>query len=382
MKSTRAIRIITSLSLGVVILATATWVGLGQISGQISRISVFGDLENRPEKVSSALNYLVVGSDNREGLTKEQIRELRVGGTDVAAGGRSDTMLLVHISKARDSAFIVSLPRDTLVTIPAHISQDGKSQIPDRPGKLNAAFAFGGAPLLIQTIELMTSLKIDHYIEVSFAGFVGVVDALGGIKVCSKVDIDDPKSHLVMKAGYHLLDGVESLKYVRTRDFDGRGDIGRMERQQQFVSAIVRKATSSGTLLNPIKLANFYQATIATVKMDEGVTKNDLLTLGKQMSNLSSGSVRTLTVPLSNPNGRHPTVGSVVIWDDVLAPELWNRIKNDEALVDTVIPTADPSAKASADASSKATPGASPTPTIIDKFKTQTAANNPCASKK
>ncbi|CAB4571840.1 MAG: LytR family transcriptional regulator [Actinobacteria bacterium] len=374
MKSTRAIRIITSLSLGVVILATATWVGLGQISGQISRISVFGDLENRPEKVNSALNYLVVGSDNREGLTKEQIRELRVGGVDVAAGGRSDTMLLVHISKARDAAFIVSLPRDTLVTIPAHLSTDGKSQIPDRPGKLNAAFAFGGAPLLIQTIELMTELKIDHYVEVSFAGFVGVVDALGGIKVCSKVDIDDPKSHLVMKAGYHLLDGVEALKYVRTRDFDGRGDIGRMERQQQFVSAIIRKATSSGTLLNPIKLANFYQATISTVKMDEGVTKNDLLTLGKQLSNLSSGNVRTLTVPLATANGRHPTVGSVVIWDEVLAPELWNRIKTDAALVDTVLPTTDPSASAS--------PKATPTPTTIDKFKTQTAAVNPCASKK
>jgi LCP family protein required for cell wall assembly len=377
-KSTRAIRIITSLSLGVVILATATWVGLGQISGQISRISVFGDLENRPEKVNSALNYLVVGSDNREGLTKEQIRELRVGGVDVAAGGRSDTMLLVHISKARDAAFIVSLPRDTLVTIPAHLSTDGKSQIPDRPGKLNAAFAFGGAPLLIQTIELMTELKIDHYVEVSFAGFVGVVDALGGIKVCSKVDIDDPKSHLVMKAGYHLLDGVEALKYVRTRDFDGRGDIGRMERQQQFVSAIIRKATSSGTLLNPIKLANFYQATISTVKMDEGVTKNDLLTLGKQLSNLSSGNVRTLTVPLATANGRHPTVGSVVIWDEVLAPELWNRIKTDAALVDTVLPSADPSASASSNPSSKATP----TPTTIDKFKTQTAAVNPCATKK
>jgi LCP family protein required for cell wall assembly len=381
-KSTRAIRIITSLSLGVVILATATWVGLGQISGQISRISVFGDLENRPEKVNSALNYLVVGSDNREGLTKEQIRELRVGGVDVAAGGRSDTMLLVHISKARDAAFIVSLPRDTLVTIPAHLSTDGKSQIPDRPGKLNAAFAFGGAPLLIETIELMTELKIDHYVEVSFAGFVGVVDALGGIKVCSKVDIDDPKSHLVMKAGYHLLDGVESLKFVRTRDFDGRGDIGRMERQQQFVSAIIRKATSSGTLLNPIKLANFYQATISTVKMDEGVTKNDLLTLGKQLSNLSSGSVRTLTVPLATANGRHPTVGSVVIWDEVLAPELWNRIKNDVALVDTVLPSADPSALASSKPSSNATLGATPGPTTIDKFKTQTAASNPCASKK
>jgi anionic cell wall polymer biosynthesis LytR-Cps2A-Psr (LCP) family protein len=181
-----------------------------------------------------------------------------------------------------------------------------------------------------------------------------------------------------MTAGYHLLNGVESLKFVRTRDFDGRGDIGRMERQQQFVSAIIRKATSSGTLLNPIKLANFYQATISTVKMDEGVSKNDLLTLGKQMSNLSSGSVRTLTVPLSNPNGRHPTVGSVVIWDEVLAPELWDRIKNDAALVDTVLPATDPSASAS----SKASPKATPTPTTIDKFKTQTAASNPCASKK
>jgi LCP family protein required for cell wall assembly len=366
----------------VVILAATTWIGLGQISGQISRISVFGDLENRPEKVNSALNYLVVGSDNREGLSKEQIRKLRVGGVDVAAGGRSDTMLLVHISKARNSAFIVSLPRDTLVTIPAHVSQDGKSQIPDRPGKLNAAFAFGGAPLLIQTIELMTELKIDHYIEVSFAGFVGVVDALGGIEVCSKVDIDDPKSHLVLKAGYHVLDGIESLKYVRTRDFDGRGDIGRMERQQQFVSAIVRKATSSGTLLNPIKLANFYQATISTVKMDEGIAKNDLLTLGKQLSTLSSGSVRTLTVPLSNPNGRHPTVGSVVIWDAVLAPELWTRIKNDTALVDIVPPATSSASPSSKSSNSSKSQMATPAPTTIDKFKTRTAADNPCASKK
>ncbi|CAB4880561.1 unannotated protein [freshwater metagenome] len=371
MKSTRAIRIITSLSLGVVALSAITWLGLGQISGQISRIDVFAGLSDRPEKVNSALNYLVVGSDNREGLTKEQIKKLRVGGVKVAAGGRSDTMLLVHISKSRDAAYIVSLPRDTLVTIPAHTSTDGKSEIPARAGKLNAAFAFGGAPLLIRTIEGMTALKIDHYVEVSFAGFVGVVDALGGIQVCSKVDINDPKSHLVMSAGNHLLDGVEALKFVRTRDFDGRGDIGRMERQQQFVSAIIRKATSSGTLLNPIKLANFYTATISTVKMDEGVNKNDLLTLGKQMRNLSSGNVRTLTVPLSDPNGRYPGLGSVVIWDETLAPDLWSRIKNDTALLDEIVAE-----------KSSASPKASPSSTTIDKFKTHTAAENPCASNK
>ena len=375
MKSTRAIRIITSLSLGVVALSAITWLGLGQISGQISRIDVFAGLADRPEKVNSALNYLVVGSDNREGLSKEQLKKLRVGGVKVAAGGRSDTMLLVHISKSRDTAFIVSLPRDTLVTIPAHTSQDGKSSIPARPGKLNAAFAFGGAPLLIQTIEGMTELKIDHYVEISFAGFVGVVDALGGIQVCSKVPINDPKSHLVMAAGTHTLDGLEALKYVRTRDFDGRGDIGRMERQQKFVSAVIRKATSSGTLLNPIKLANFYSATISTVKMDSSVNKDDLLTLAKQMRNLSSGNVRTLTVPLSDPNGRYPGLGSVVIWDSTLAPELWNRIKNDTALVDTVV-----TAKTSA--SPTGSPSTTPSTTTIDKFKTHTAAENPCGANK
>ena len=366
MKSTRAIRIITSLSLGVVVLASLSWIGLGHVSGKIARISVFSDLENRPEKTSKALNYLLVGSDTREGLTKAEMKALRVGSTKTAAGGRSDTMLLVHISKKRDKAYLVSLPRDSLVTIPAHTSTDGKSQIPARQNKLNAAFAFGGAPLLIETIEGETNLKIDHYIEVSFAGFAGIVNALGGIDVCTKVDIDDPKSHLVLSAGTHTLDGIEALKYVRTRDFDGRGDIGRMQRQQQFMSSVIKKATSTGVLLNPIKIVNFMNAAISTIKMDENLSEGDLLDLAKQMRGLSSGNVRTLTVPLSNANGNVPGVGSVVIWDEQLSTELWTRIRDDAALVDEVTPS--PSASSSASAK----------PVIVDKFKTRTASENPC----
>jgi len=365
-KSTRAIRIITSLSLGVVVLASLSWIGLGHVSGKIARISVFSGLENRPEKTSKALNYLLVGSDTREGLTKEQMKALRVGSTKTAAGGRSDTMLLVHISKKRDKAYLVSLPRDTLVTIPAHTSTDGKSQIPARQNKLNAAFAFGGAPLLIETIEGETNLKIDHYIEISFAGFAGIVNALGGIDVCTKVDIDDPKSHLVLSAGTHTLDGIEALKYVRTRDFDGRGDIGRMQRQQQFMSSVVKKASSTGVLLNPIKIVNFMNAAISTIKMDENLSEGDLLNLAKQMRGLSSGNVRTLTVPLSNANGNVPGIGSVVIWDQQLSADLWTRIRDDAALVDEVTP----SPSASSSASSK--------PVIVDKFKTRTASENPC----
>jgi LCP family protein required for cell wall assembly len=365
-KSTRAIRIITSLSVGVVVLASVSWLGLGHISGKIARISVFSGLEDRPEKTSKALNYLIVGSDTREGLSKEELKALRVGSTATAAGGRSDTMLLVHISKDRDKAFLVSFPRDSLVTIPAHTSSNGESQIPARQNKLNAAFSFGGAPLLIETIESETNLKIDHYIEVSFAGFAGIVNALGGVEVCTKVDIDDPKSHLALSAGTHTLNGIEALKYVRTRDFDGRGDIGRMQRQQEFMSSILNKATSTGVLLNPIKIVNFMNAAISTIKMDENLSKEDLLNLAKQMRGLSSGNVRTLTVPLSNPNGRVDGVGSVVIWDETLSADLWTRIRNDASLVDEV----KPSPSASTTASAK--------PVIVDKFKTRTAAENPC----
>ena len=371
MKSTRAIRIITSLSVAIVLVSSVSSFGLGQVSSSIARIDVFNSINDRPEKTSKAENYLLVGSDTREGLTKEQMRELRVGSTATAAGGRSDTMLIIHLSKSRDRAYIISLPRDSLVVIPEHVSSsDKKTIIPDRKGKLNSAFSYGGAPLLIETIELATSIKIDHYVEVSFAGFAGIVDALGGIEVCTKVDIDDPKSHLVLSAGVHTLNGIEALKYVRTRDFDGRGDIGRMQRQQQFMSAVLNKATSSGTLLNPFKVKNFINASLASVKLDSGLAPDDLLTLAKQMKNLSSGNVRTLTVPLSNPNGRYDGL-SVVIWDEVLGADLWTRVRDDLPLVDEVTPT--PSASASA-----ASASAKPTPVIVDKFKTRTADENPC----
>ena len=371
MKATRPIRIITSLSLAIVAISAFSWLGLGQVSGAINRIDVFGSLDNRPDKPSSALNYLLVGSDTREGLTKEQSKLLRVGTTKSAAGARSDTMLLVHISKSRDKATIISIPRDSLVTIPEHPSSLNKEKIvPAAKGKINAAFAWGGAPLLIQTIEQETNIKIDHYIEIGFAGFAGMVDALGGIDVCTKRDIDDPNSHLVLSAGVHTLNGIESLKYVRTRDFDGMGDLGRMQRQQQFMSAVLRKVTSTGVLLNPIKLVNFFNATIATVRTDSELNRNDLIVLAKQLKNLSPSKVRTLTIPLGNANARVPGLGSVVTWDSVLAPDLFNRLREDLPLVDEVTPS--PSASSSASAS----------PTLIDKFKTRTADENPCGALK
>jgi LCP family protein required for cell wall assembly len=356
---------------GVVLISAFSWLGLGQVSSAIDRIDAFGSLTSRPDKPNKALNYLLVGSDTREGLTKEQMKLLRVGSTKTAAGSRSDTMLLVHISKSRDKATIISIPRDSLVTIPEHPSSlDETRIIPAAKGKINAAFAWGGPPLLIQTLENETGVRIDHYIEIGFAGFAGMVDALGGVEVCTKRDIDDPGSHLVLAAGVHTLNGVEALKYVRTRDFDGMGDLGRMQRQQQFMSAVLRKVTSTGVLLNPVKLVNFANAAIATVKTDSELNKSDLLTLAKQMKNLSSSNVRTLTIPLGNTNARVAGLGSVVVWDSVLAPELFNRLREDLPLTDEVTPS--PSASSTASAK----------PTVIDKFKTRTADENPCGALK
>jgi LCP family protein required for cell wall assembly len=311
------------------------------------------------------MNYLLVGSDTREGLSKAELKALRVGSVATAAGKRSDTMLLVHISKARDKAVMISIPRDTFALIPEHTSKSGKL-IPAAYSKINSSFNWGGAPLLIQTIEEMTELKIDHYIEINFAGFARIVDSIGGVEVCTKKDINDPKSHLILEAGVHTLNGIESLKYVRTREFDGLGDLGRMQRQQAFMSAVLRKATSAGVLLNPVTMASFINSSLSAVTTDSELKNSDLIALAKQMKSLSTSSVRTLTVPLSNLNYYSNGVTSAVLWDPVLAPQLWTRLREDQAVVDEVVASPSPSSTKS------------PSVEIIDKFKTRTAEDNVC----
>lgn len=340
-------------------ISAISWAGLGRITAAIPRVDAFAGLENRPKKESSAVNYLIVGSDTREGLSREEIKRLKVGGTDVAAGKRSDTMLLIHISKKRDKAAIISIPRDSYALIPEHNNSQGKV-IPAAYSKINSAYNWGGAPLLIETLESMSDLRIDHYVELNFVGFVRMVDALGGVEVCTKKDINDPKSHLTLPAGTHVLDGIDSLKFVRTRVFDGLGDLGRMKRQQEFAGAMLRKATSAGVLLNPVKMVDFINSALDSVVTDEGLSQGDLLTLGKQLRNLSASNVRTLTIPLKYYNYNKNGVSAAVLWDPVLASDLFERIKNDEALVEEVRP--DPSSS----------------PTTINKFKSGTAADNPC----
>jgi LCP family protein required for cell wall assembly len=365
MKSVRSIKIFTGISIAVLAISAISALAFGTVTASINKIDVFSGIDKRPEKKSTAMNYLLVGSDTREGLSKAELKALRVGSVATAAGKRSDTMLLVHVSKARDKAVMISIPRDTFALIPEHTSKSGKL-IPAVYSKINSAFNWGGAPLLIQTIEEMTDLKIDHYIEINFAGFARIVDSIGGVEICTKKDIDDPKSHLVLEAGVHTLNGIESLKYVRTREFDGMGDLGRMQRQQAFMSAVLRKATSAGVLLNPVTMTSFINSSLSAVTTDSELKNSDLIALAKQMKSLSTSSVRTLTVPLSNLNYYSNGVTSAVLWDPVLAPQLWTRLREDQAVVDEVVASPSPSSTKS------------PSVEIIDKFKTRTAEDNVC----
>ena len=365
MKSARSIKILTGISIAVLAISAVSALAFGTVTASINKIDVFSGIEKRPEKKSTAMNYLLVGSDTREGLSKAELKALRVGSVATAAGKRSDTMLLVHISKARDKAVMISIPRDTFALIPEHTSKTGKL-IPAVYSKINSSFNWGGAPLLIQTIEEMTELKIDHYIEINFAGFARIVDSIGGVEICTKKNINDPKSHLVLEAGVHTLNGIESLKYVRTREFDGMGDIGRMQRQQAFMSAVLRKATSAGVLLNPLTMASFINSALSAVTTDSELKNSDLIALAKQMKSLSTSSVRTLTVPLSDLNYYSNGVTSAVLWDPVLAPQLWTRLREDQAVVDEVVASPSPSSTKS------------PSVEIVDKFKTRTAEDNIC----
>lgn len=375
-------RIIALLSVLVVLISAVIWGGFGAATSQIKRVDVFKDRTERPKVVArTAVTYLIVGSDTREGLTRAEIKALKVGSTKVAAGKRSDTMLLVHISKSRDHATIVSIPRDTFVRVPEWIDSNGKVHPPSY-SKINATFGRGDAPLLVQTLESMTDLRIDHYIEVSFVGFKEMVDALGGVEICTKRKINDPKSHLVLPAGTHRLDGITALKYVRTRYFDGMGDLGRMQRQQQFIAAMIREASSAGVLLNPVKLIKFINAALGSVTTDPGLKQDDLITLAEQLRGISTKKVRTLTVPLSNENYWAKGVTASVLWDEELAPLLWEKLRNDEEVFAEPAPKPTSTDKDAAELPDKKSEKvkASPTPTPTDLFKSRTADVDSCGA--
>jgi LCP family protein required for cell wall assembly len=255
-----------------------------------------------------AENILLVGVDKRDDLTRQQQNRLKLGRE---SGQRTDTMMVIHLSEDHRKVTVVSLPRDTWATIP------GKGD-----HKINSAYQFGGPKLARQTVESVTGLQINRYIEVNILGFIDVVDSLGGVTVCTPVPINDQRIALNLPAGTHKLDGVQALGYARTRA-TARSDLDRIDRQQQVISALLNRALSAGTLANPGTLASFVNSTLSTVKVDPD---DGLIGLATQLRDVSLEDVRFAEVPLADVDYETPTGESAVLWDKGAARDMFARI--------------------------------------------------------
>jgi LCP family protein required for cell wall assembly len=297
--------LIGSLLAGTGILGGAVW-----LDTTLRREQALTDYPDRPGP-GRGTNWLLVGSDSRQGLTAEQQQELATGG-DIGSG-RTDTILLIHVPEFRSSTptTMVSIPRDSYLPIPGH----GKD-------KVNSAFAMGGAPLLTQTVEHATGLRLDHYAEIGFGGFAGLVDALGGVTMCPTAPIDDPLAGIDLPAGCQKLNGRNALGYVRTRDTP-RADLDRMVNQRQFLSALLHRAASPAVWLNPFRWYSLPRAAVGALTVDRGDHVWDLARLGWALH----GSPTAMTVPIGELTTGD--AGSVVVWDHQAAGKLFEALASD-----------------------------------------------------
>jgi LCP family protein required for cell wall assembly len=267
---------------------------------------------------SSGSTYLLVGNDGRGDLSPEERERL---GTGSSEGQRTDSIILVHVPDGDGPRALISVPRDSFLTIPGH----GEN-------KVNAAFAIDGPELLVETLEQRTGLRIDGYAEIGFAGFAGVVDSLGGVDICVPFDMDDPRAHINLQEGCQTLDGPTALGYVRARYSDPRGDLGRAERQRQFLGAIMDKAATPATVLVPWRWWGFTQSAAGGMAIGDRTSMVDMGQILLTMRGVSGGSTLSLQVPVANMNAQ-TSAGSAVLWDDAAADRLFQQIRDGEPLV-------------------------------------------------
>ncbi len=216
--------------------------------------------------------------------------------------------------------------------MPAHTDRTTGKHHASHPVKLNAAYAEGGPTLTVRTVENMTKVKIDHYLEVDFTSFMKTVDAVGGVKICTARPMKDSYTGLDLPAGTHELDGGQALQYVRSRHVDVAADLGRMERQQKFMAALIKQATSSGVLLNPVKFQQVSGAVLGSVRADEGFGTEEMLALGKAMKDFGPASSEFASVPIGNPSFPVKGIGSTVQWDAKKAEKLFQALREDKPL--------------------------------------------------
>ncbi|MDN5794483.1 MAG: LCP family protein [Intrasporangium sp.] len=267
---------------------------------------------------TSGYNYLLVGSDSREGLTKAQRKEYATGN---AEGQRTDTIMLVHVSESGGKPVMISIPRDSYVPIPGYGSN-----------KINASFSLGGPKLLTETVEQVTGIHVDGYLEIGLGGFAAVVDSLGGVDICVPRDMKDKKAGIDLKKGCQTLNGKNALGYVRSRYEDPLGDIGRAARQRQFLGALMKEAATPATVLVPWRYKGFADAVAGGITVGEETSLMDAVRILRAMRSVSNDEGLSLSVPVENLAYPTSNAGVAVKWNTAQAKALFSALKNDEPL--------------------------------------------------
>ncbi|GLZ81347.1 transcriptional regulator [Actinorhabdospora filicis] len=301
-----------ALSVIATVIGIGLWSYANGLNDDLNRVDAFAQLVgDRPvDEVDGDLNILVVGSDSRSPDNP----------TD-GGNARTDTIMLMHIPASHDKAYIVSIPRDLYVSVPKDANGNGGED-----AKINASFAWGGVPLLIQTVENYTNVRIDHVVEIDFSGLKEVVDALGGVEMNVEQTIDSiHKPYRTFEKGVNKMNGEEALDYVRQRYQFSDGDFARMRHQQQLIKAIMDKATSMGVMTDPSTLNGFLKTVIKAVRVDENF---NLLDVAIQFRNLRSADLVFLTSP-NQGTGESPTGESIVVSDDGAAAEMYAKMRLD-----------------------------------------------------
>src|SRR3954470_16613793 len=293
------------------------------LNGNLNVVDVSGQLTDRPEKVhidapKQPINILVMGSDSRD------CSGCKIDGE---SGGGSDTTILFHLSADRQSAYGVSIPRDSLVDRP-HCQTKNGDTIPGASDVMwDAAFSLGGPACTIQQFEQTTGVRIDNYVVVDFGSFQQMVDAVDGVEVCVPEDIDSSEYGITIPAGTRTLSGKQALAYVRVRHGVGDGsDIGRIKRQQAFIGALVAKVLSSGTLTRFDRLVRFLNAATKSLTTDIPNIK-DMALVGLQFKHIGLKRIRFITVPFVYSTAQPSRVEGTDA-----AQTRWARIKYDKPL--------------------------------------------------
>ncbi|WP_121749209.1 LCP family protein [Streptomyces sp. E2N166] len=326
-KRRRAVLVAAWSAAGIVVLGgTGAGVLFFKLNGNLTSLDIDQALgTDRPEKADNgSQNILVLGSDTRSGGNK------KLGGGSDDGTARSDTAMVVHVYKGHQKASVVSIPRDTLIDRPECTDTDGGEHPAADDVMFNSAYSTGGAACAVKTVESISGLRMDHYLEVDFSGFQKLIDDLGGVDITTTEAIKDPDSHLDLPTGTHTLDGEQALGLVRTRHGVGDGsDLGRIQLQQAFVKALVDQVKDIGLLGNPKKLYDVADTATKTVTTDSDLgSVNSLMSFAGGLKGIGPASMNMVTMPVVYD----PADPNRVLLEEAKADQVWKALKNDRPI--------------------------------------------------